>query len=102
MLQFVKESRPRIERMVQNHGDAAREKSALHLLHHNTHVALLLEAVMHGLKGEREEALRSVEEALNHFLSTEDEVVKVADVYIVSEALNHIYSRIRSGKIRVQ
>jgi len=102
MLQFVKESRPRIERMVQNHGDVAREKSALHLLHHNTHVALLLEAVMHGLKGEREEALRSVEEALNHFLSTEDEVVKVADVYIVSEALNHISSRIRSGKIRVQ
>jgi hypothetical protein len=102
LLQFVKDCHPRIERMAHASGDEVRRKSALHLLHHNTHVMLLLEAIAQELGGEREEALRSIDRALEHFQSTEDEVLNVADAYLVSEALNDLSSRIRSGALRVQ
>ncbi|MBO3803782.1 MAG: DUF4838 domain-containing protein [Candidatus Brockarchaeota archaeon] len=97
LLEYVKESRARIE-IIASKGTGAAKKSALYLLHHNTYVSLLLEALSRYLKGEKEKAVEEVEGALNHLLSTEDEIFKVADVYIMSSALNEISSRILAKK----
>jgi hypothetical protein len=97
LLEFVKESRPRLERMARDLKGNACEKSAFYLLHHNEYVSLVLEAFAYYLKDEREKALKSIDNAINFLLSTEEDIFKVADVYIMSNELNELSSRIRLG-----
>jgi len=101
-LEFVKASRHRIEEIASTPKVKAQYRSAYNLLHHNTYVSLILEAIIRCSKGEKQEALRYVNDALNHFLSTEGEIIKVADVYLISNALNQVHSKIESGSIRMR
>ncbi len=98
MIEFVKESRKQLEKIVQD-GEGVQKRSAAVLLHHNTFVTLVLEAIKQYIREDYEEALESMRKALNHFLSTEDEFVKFVDVFIVSLAINRLSSAIQSRKL---
>jgi len=98
--EFVKASRHRIEEIAQR--GKAPNSSAYYLLHHNTYVTLILGAIIHSLKGEKQVALKSINETLSHFFSTEEEILKVADVYLISNALNQISTKIQSDKLRIR
>jgi len=102
LLEFVKASRHRIEEIACARRGKGPSGSAYILLHHNAYVTLILEAIVHYLQGERQEALKSINEAMNHFLSTEEETLKVADVYLISNALDRISAKIQSGNLRVR
>jgi len=101
LLEFVKASRHRIEEISRARGGRAHNRSAHWLLHHNAYVTLILEAIIHSLKGEKQEALRSIDEVQSHFYSTEEEILEVADVYLIGNALNRISTKIQSGNLRV-
>ncbi|MEM2946326.1 MAG: hypothetical protein QXI87_08285, partial [Thermoproteota archaeon] len=69
------------------------------LLHHNTFITLILEAIEQYVQENYEKALESMGKALNHFLSTEDQFVKIIDVFIVSLVINRLSSAIQSKKL---
>jgi len=99
LLEFVKESRKQIEKIAQNSEEPVQKRSAIILLHHNTFITLVLEAIEQYIQENYEKALESMRKALNHFLSTEDELVKIVDVFIVSLAINRLSSAIQSRKL---
>jgi hypothetical protein len=100
LLIFVRECRPRLEMLARAGKGTARARTAFLLLHHNAYVALMLEALIHNSKGGKEDATRTINEGISHFLSAEDEIAKFADIYLISNALNRVLSKIRSGIVR--
>ncbi|MEM2599410.1 MAG: hypothetical protein QW482_06815 [Thermoproteota archaeon] len=99
LLEFAKESRKRIEEIAQNSDEPVQKRSAIILLHHNTFITLVLEAIEQYVQENYGKALESMGKALNHFLSTEDEFVKIVDVFIVSLVINRLSSAIQSKKL---
>ncbi|MEM3426279.1 MAG: DUF4838 domain-containing protein [Thermoproteota archaeon] len=99
LLEFVKKSRKQIEKIAQNSDEPVQKRSATILLHHNTFITLVLEAIEQYVQENYGKALESMRKALNHFLSTEDEFVKIVDVFIVSLVINRLSSAIQSKKL---
>lgn len=99
LIEFIKESRKQIEKIAQNSEGLVQKRSAIILLHHNTYITLVLEAIEQYIQGHDEEALESMKKVLNHFLSTEDEFVKFIDVFLVSSVINRLSSAIQSKKL---
>lgn len=95
LLKFVRENRSRLERIAEKQRGMAQNKSAFYLLHHNRYVILILEAAILYSKGEKEKALAKVDETLKHFLSTEDEILKAADVFYISRSLDRLKARMK-------
>jgi len=94
-LKFVKESRMRLRKIAEKQRAIARKKSAYYLLHHNKYLTLILEAAILYSKGDKEKAVALVDESQRHFLATEDEILKVADVSIISRSLEQIKANMR-------
>lgn len=99
LLEFVKESRKQIEKIAQNSEGLVQKRSTAILLHHNTFVTLVLEAIEQYVQENYEKAFESIKKALNHFLSTEDEFAKFIDVFIVSLVMNRLSSAIQSKRL---
>jgi hypothetical protein len=98
LLEFVKGNRPRLEKIARDASCKIHKRSTFYLLHHNKYVSLILEALVHNLKGENEKASKIIDDALNYLMSTEDEILNVADVYIMSTALKKISSKFQQTK----
>ncbi len=95
LLRFVEESRPSLEQIAKKQKTVVRQKSALYLLHHNKYLALITAATIAYSKEDKEKAVALVEQALNHFLSSEEGIMNVADVFLISERLKGIRARMQ-------
>jgi len=95
LLGFVQESRPRLEEIAEKQKGTAQRKSALYLLHHNTYVTSVLQAAILYSEQKKEESAAKVDEAIDHLLSTEDEILKVADVALMSRGLEQVKMRMK-------
>jgi len=97
LLRFVEESRPRLEKIAEKQKDTVRKKSAFHLLHYTRYVGLTLEAAILHLDGENEKAGAKISEIVDHFLSKEDELLKVADASFIARRLESLKARMKAG-----
>jgi len=93
LLKFVRKSRERLRRVAKEQRSVAQKKAVFYLLHHNRYMALVLEAAVLYSKGETDKAVALVEKAMNHFLSTEAKIFKVADVYLMKSSLERIKAK---------